>query len=617
MSRATLSVCLIVRDEAENIDDCLASVSWADELIVLDGGSDDDTVEIARRRGARVEVDTDWRGYGVQRRRVQALARGDWVLMLDADERVTPALAAQIQRVLENDDRGRAYELARLSWCFGRFIRHGGWYPDHVLRFFPRERGRSNDALVHEKIELDPGMRIEQLQGDLLHYTYRSVQHYLVKSAQYAAAWAEQRERRGRHASLTQGILHGAGCFLRMYLLRLGLLDGRAGLLLALLSAHSTFVKYADLWARRQRPAPPPASGRILELCLSDGHGGLELYAARLCSLLRQRGHDCRAMAGSNTLFSRRLTEESVPHDTMRVRVRKLPLIAAMRLARYLEREQIDVIHIHWSNDLPLAALAKRLCARPVRLVHSRHMHITRPKHDPYHRLLYQAIDCYVVVSKAMREEAHRYLPLRENAIELVYLGVPAPAQVAEEHPAGEGVLKIGQFSRIEPPKGQHVLIEAVDMLHRQGLPVQARIVGHVMDEQYMASLRDEVARRGLEAHVDFPGFISSPQRTMSELDVVVLASENETFGLVLLEAMRCGVAVIGTRAGGVPEIVDDGHSGLLFAPNTAAELAERLRFLAENPAERHRLALAGQARANEIFSEEAHLVRIESVLMV
>ncbi|MDR2876867.1 MAG: glycosyltransferase, partial [Chromatiales bacterium] len=555
-------------------------------------------------------------GYGVQRQRAQSFASCDWILMLDADERVAPALAVQIQRVLDEDDRKRAFELARLSWCFGRFIRHGGWYPDHVLRLYPRERGRSTDALVHEKIEVDAGVRVERLHGNLLHYTYNSVRHYLVKSANYAAAWAQQREERGRSASLAQGIVHGIGCFLRMYVLRLGVLDGRAGLLLALLSAHSTFVKYADLWVRKQSPIPPPATDRILELCLSNGHGGLELYAARLCGLLRERGYDCRALTAPDTLFAQRMTAQDILHDTLRVRLRRLPLIAAFRLARYLEREQIDVLHIHWSNDLPLAAFAKRLCKRPVRLIHSRHMRITRAKLDPYHRLLYQAIDGFVVLSRGMQDDAAHYLPLRPGVIELAYLGVPAPAANEPKSGAFGDSLQIGLFGRIEPPKGQHVLVEAVDLLHRQGIRAHARIVGHVMNETYMASLREEVRQRGLEPHIDFPGFISSPQRTMLELDVVVLASENETFGLVLIEAMRCGVAVIGTNAGGVPEIIKDGRSGLLFTPGSATELAEKLRYLAEHPDEMRRLAQAGKTRADEMFSEEAHLARIEAVLL-
>lgn len=256
MQSATVSVVLIVKNEANNIDDCLASVAWADEIVVLDSGSSDGTVERARRHGARVEVAADWQGFGVQRQRAQALAGSDWILMLDADERVTPALAEEIRAVLRADDRSRAYALPRLSWCFGRFIRHSGWYPDYVVRLYPWQKGRYNDALVHEKVELDPDVKVERLRGDLVHFTYDSVRHYLVKSAHYAEAWAEQRQRRGRRASLGQGITHALGCFLRMYVFRLGILDGRQGLLLALLSAHSTFVKYADLWSRQQPERP-------------------------------------------------------------------------------------------------------------------------------------------------------------------------------------------------------------------------------------------------------------------------------------------------------------------------------------------------------------------------
>lgn len=258
MPNAKLSVVLIVKNEANNIDDCLASVAWADELVVLDSGSSDDTVARARAHGARVEVSADWVGFGIQRQRAQALAGGDWILMLDADERVTPALAEEIRAVLASDDRRLAYALPRLSWCFGRFIRHSGWYPDYVVRLYPRERGRYDSALVHEKVELDPSLQVARLKGDLLHFTYDNLRHYLVKSAHYAEAWAEQRQRRGRRASLGQGVVHALGCFMKMYVLRLGMLDGRQGLLLALLSAHSTFAKYADLW-NRQQPSRPKA----------------------------------------------------------------------------------------------------------------------------------------------------------------------------------------------------------------------------------------------------------------------------------------------------------------------------------------------------------------------
>lgn len=246
----TLSVVLIVRNEAENLAACLDTVRWADEIVVMDSGSDDATLEIAQRYTDKVYVESDWQGYGVQRQRAQAKASGDWVFMLDADERVTDELHSSIRAAVAKDERDVVYAVPRLSWVFGRFIRHSGWYPDYVPRLYARERTGYRGDRVHEKLIIGAGMREAVLSGDLLHYTYRDLNHYLVKSAHYAAAWAQQRQEQGKRASLSQGLVHGLGCFVKMYLLRAGFLDGRQGFLLALLSAHSTFVKYADLWIR-------------------------------------------------------------------------------------------------------------------------------------------------------------------------------------------------------------------------------------------------------------------------------------------------------------------------------------------------------------------------------
>jgi (heptosyl)LPS beta-1,4-glucosyltransferase len=254
--RPTLAAVLIVKNEAENLADCLATLDWVDEIVVLDSGSTDNTRTVAEAAGARFFVNADWPGFGRQRQLAQSHVQSDWVLWIDADERVTPELKNSIEAVLAKPTTDTVYAISRLSWVFGRFIRHCGWYPDRVLRLYPKALTGYNDALVHEKVELGTGIKTARLKGDLLHYTYRDLQHYLVKSAGYAAAWAEQREQRGKKGSLAQGLLHGVGCFLKMYLLKAGFLDGKQGLLLSLLSAHSTFVKYADLWIRTDTRGP-------------------------------------------------------------------------------------------------------------------------------------------------------------------------------------------------------------------------------------------------------------------------------------------------------------------------------------------------------------------------
>lgn len=251
MTKSTLAVALIVKNEAQHLESCLETVhDWVNEIVVMDSGSTDNTEEIARRYTDKFYVNETWPGFGPQRRLAQSHVESDYILWLDADERVTPELKESILQAVAENKTNTLYQFARLSWVFGRYIRHCGWYPDRVLRLYPTKLTQYNDALVHEKVEMNASMQLETLKGDAIHYTYNDIHHYLVKSAGYAKAWADQRQAKGKKSSLSQGIGHAIGCFLKMYVLKRGFLDGKQGFLISLLSAHSTFVKYADLWVR-------------------------------------------------------------------------------------------------------------------------------------------------------------------------------------------------------------------------------------------------------------------------------------------------------------------------------------------------------------------------------
>jgi (heptosyl)LPS beta-1,4-glucosyltransferase len=243
-----LSVVMIAKNAADLLPDCLASVAWADEIILLDSGSDDDTVSVAQSAGVKVFINTDWQGYGTQRQRAQQFATGDYVLMIDTDERVTPELRQAIQSVLAAPQPDTVYSIARRNYFLGRFMRHSGWYPDRVVRLYPRERYQYNANLVHESLACD-NARVVALNGDLLHLTCRDFASFQRKQLNYATAWAQERHQRGKKTSLTGIFSHTVGAFLKTLLLRGGVLDGKQGWLLAVVNAQYTFNKYTELWA--------------------------------------------------------------------------------------------------------------------------------------------------------------------------------------------------------------------------------------------------------------------------------------------------------------------------------------------------------------------------------
>jgi glycosyltransferase involved in cell wall biosynthesis len=252
-----LSVIVIARDEERVIARCLESVRFADEVIVLDGGSTDRTVDICERLGARVVSAPDWPGFGPQKNRAAALAGGDWLLSIDADEWVNPELANSIRRALESQQGTDAYELPRLSSFCGRYIRHGGWWPDYVVRLFRRGAARFTDDAVHERLIV--GGRVGRLEGLLMHESIRDLEDALAKVNRYSSDGAAMLHRQGKRATLATAILRGAWTFVRTYLLRAGFLDGREGFMAAVYAAENTFHKYLKLTLLRR---PPAAQGR-------------------------------------------------------------------------------------------------------------------------------------------------------------------------------------------------------------------------------------------------------------------------------------------------------------------------------------------------------------------
>lgn len=239
-----LSVILIARNEAHNIEACLQSVAFADEWIVVESASTDDTAERARRWGAQVVSTEDWPGFGPQKNRALDLARGKWVLSIDADERVTPELAAEIQAVIAGGDKD-AYDIPRLSSFCGKPIRHSGWWPDYVLRLFKRDCARFTDVAVHERVVVDGS--VGKLAGHFTHAAYDSLDSLITKINRYSSDAAAMMHARGKRTSVLGTVGHASWTFVRIYLVRRGFMDGRHGFVLAVAAAAGSFFRYAKL----------------------------------------------------------------------------------------------------------------------------------------------------------------------------------------------------------------------------------------------------------------------------------------------------------------------------------------------------------------------------------
>lgn len=256
---AKLSAIVITHNEAANIEACLASVSFADEVLVVDSHSTDGTPELARAKGARVVV-RDWPGYAEQKNFAAGAAAHDWILSVDADERVSPALAREIQQRLGPEPADAGFRIPRVTWHLGRWIRTTDWYPDYQLRLYHRSRAAWTPKPVHESVAASGS--VGQLSSELQHLAYRDLGHHFATMEKYTTLAAQEMRAQGRKAGMFDLTVHPFAAFVRNYVLRRGFMDGSAGLIVSSMNAYYVFLKFAKLWAsgpgREQTPPSAP-----------------------------------------------------------------------------------------------------------------------------------------------------------------------------------------------------------------------------------------------------------------------------------------------------------------------------------------------------------------------
>jgi len=363
----------------------------------------------------------------------------------------------------------------------------------------------------------------------------------------------------------------------------------------------------------------------ILELCLSPGLGGLELYVYRASEALKNK-HNVNAVLQENS----KLNDYYKKHSSIKCLHLKyssnpLPLINARKLARLIDDNNIDLVHMHWGKDFSLAALAKVFSKRKPKLVYTRQMMITRYKNDFYHRFLYSQLDLLLTITQQLEQLYKKYIPINNLNIKTLYYGVKQPqyilssneiTQARSEKNFSKGDFIIGLFGRLEDGKGQHLLIKALSIAKQNDQTIKALIVGHEMDTGYRDILIQLADSLDVLDNITFNDFVDNPQELMQICDCICLATYEETFGLVLPEAMRAGIAVIGSGKGGVPEIIDHQKTGLLFESKNEHSLYQQIAYFHEDPERMSTIAAQGKIKADKTFDNDNHFQRLEEIFM-
>jgi len=353
----------------------------------------------------------------------------------------------------------------------------------------------------------------------------------------------------------------------------------------------------------------------ILELCLAHGLGGLEMFVAS-CYKDFSTKTTCKVAIVKDSKLDNYLGDIEKFYIK---RNKFFPLLPALKLAKYIDTNEIDIIHFHWTRDIITAVLAKMLSKRKPKLVQSRHMRMTRFKKDFYHKWLYKNIDIIHAVTEQVKEQLQKFIPQGVRPkIEMVYLGVKT-ASVDEEKVVNfkkqydiKDEFIVGIVGRIEEGKGQYKVIEALNML--KNLDLKVFIVGSAMDAIYLKNLKQKVSDLDLSKKIIFTGFTRNVAEYMQLFDVNILATENETFGLVVIEAMINKTPMIATAKGGPLEIIEDGVDGVLF-DGSVDDLSQKIALLYNNTQLKNKISNAGYLKAKDKFDSIKQLDKLYKVI--
>ena len=578
-----LSVVIITLNEETNIGQCLDAANLvADEIVVVDSYSTDRTKEICLTNGATF-LENKFEGHIQQKNYAVAQATYDHILSLDADEVISEKLATSILEIKENWEKDAYYLLRRSHYC-GKFINYGDWYPDRKIRLFKKSAGEWAGINPHDTYVLEEDKALGKVFGDLKHYTFNTVQEHIEQANKFSSIGARELLARRARVSILTLMFHPMWRFVRSYILRMGFLDGLRGYTIAIIIGIETFLKYLKvIWPVHKLPFN---DYRVLQISSIKNWRGGEQQVAYLALELRAHGKESLMVVAKGSKLEEFCCKNDFQYQTVNFN-NGFNLYAAWKLKRVCSRYQIDLVHMQCSPSHTLAVFSN-LLGNKAKLVLSRRVDfpiknnlfsIKKYNYEPIKRILCVSDKINEIITPVIKNPEK--IETIHSGIDLNKFSSDKSDILRKQYNIGEGELLIGNIASIANHKDYFTFVDTAEILINNGLKAKFLIIGDDGGEE--RQIREFVKAKHLEESIIFTGFRSDITTILPELDIFLFTSKEEGLGTSVLDAMASKVPVVATRAGGIPEMIEDGYNGILCGIQKPQELADAVLKVTQN----------------------------------
>jgi glycosyltransferase involved in cell wall biosynthesis len=614
--KVRISAVIITLNEERNIGRCLDSLQGiADEIVVVDSYSTDKTEEICRSVGARF-IRHKFYGHIEQKNWAILQASHPYILSLDADEALSHELKSSILHVKENWTHD-AYYFNRLTSYCGKWIRHTTWYPSRKLRLWDSHKGSWGGVNPHDRFLLTKGTSKKFLKGDLMHYSYYSVDEHLAQINSFSSILAQSYFEQGRRTYMIVIFFAPLWRFIRDYVLKLGILDGFYGLVISVNSAHEVFMKYAKLrniYLLEKR-------NRKKIICFVNTQrtwGGGEKWNQDVIADLFLQGYHPMFISSVSSPLARRLRDLGIHGYELRInRLKFLYPLKVFKYARIFRRENVGVLVTNVSADMKTASMAAKLAGVP-KIIYRRGSAIpvvnTRINRYIFRRVLSRIIANSQETKRTILAKNESLVP--EDKIKVIYNGIQLSRFKGGTDPMYHNVeeeIVLGCAGRLSVEKGHALLLEMMELLKEKEIRFRLLLAG---EGKLSEILKSKARNLGVDHLVEFLGFVDHMPSFYSSIDILILPSQYEGFGYVLIEAMASRKPVVAFNVKSSSEIVEHGKTGYLVPPNQIHEMADRVLELAADKALREQMGENGRARVQDLFSFDNNKKEINDLLM-